>query len=239
MGSSDLDHFLPANQETMIFDFGLNIGDTIYRGYSIYEKDSCPYEVVAIDSILLMDNSYRKRFTLRGYYHASTAGFSDTLYQCWTEGIGVQRHPNYFNRYKVMIEGFLGGYLYLDGLSVSSVIYEKLIHCFHENDIQKTGSTEYCDTLPPHLLSIAEAESISPQIKLFPNPFVRETNLSVEGYLDFHVQLFDITGKLHRELYAQGTNEITIERKNLNKGIYFYKISAGKKHIGSGKIIIN
>lgn len=68
----------------------------------------------------------------------------------------------------------------------------------------------------------------------FPNPFNPSTNISFSLPVDDHVniQIFDITGKLVKEvtnkIYKAGNHEIKINGSNLSSGSYFYRLTTPK-----------
>lgn len=65
----------------LLYDFGLQIGDQI-------DYNTCQLEVVAIDSVILVDGSYRKKWTLKGFIDE---------YE-WVEGIGaLSSFTNHWN----------------------------------------------------------------------------------------------------------------------------------------------
>lgn len=61
-------------------------------------------------------------------------------------------------------------------------------------------------------------------IALYPNPTTNQANLDgLQG--DEHIQIFDLQGKLVKQVDAGQTNQISLDIQNLDTGIYFIKIS--------------
>ena len=52
------------------------------------------------------------------------------------------------------------------------------------------------------------------------------------------VEIFDATGKLLRLEQSHNNSEMIIHRKDLQQGLYFYKLIADEQLIGSGKFVI-
>ncbi len=75
------------------------------------------------------------------------------------------------------------------------------------------------------------------EVSVFPNPFVNAINFVVKGVEDsFHFTLYDITGKTIKQL-NNNTNQLVMERDNLDAGIYYYTITSNNKVIANGKIV--
>lgn len=122
-------------EETLLYDFGMEIGDTItYSGY-------CQMYVVAIDSVLLNNNTMRKRFELEGV---------DTPYesQFWVEGIGSN----------LSMDQHMGNFCLFDAPA-------RLL-CFYEDD-----QLLYPDDPPSCFLTDVNDVIVDANIDIYPNPF--------------------------------------------------------------------
>lgn len=76
--------------------------------------------------------------------------------------------------------------------------------------------------------------------EIFPNPFHSTTTLSVTTDLILQnatLMVFDSFGRKWQENIFSG-NRITVERKNLDAGIYFFSISVNENIVSRGKLII-
>ncbi|MDB5281755.1 MAG: hypothetical protein JWO06_830 [Bacteroidota bacterium] len=73
----------------------------------------------------------------------------------------------------------------------------------------------------------------------YPNPFTQTTNILVGTVNEkFDFQLFDVCGRLMREITDLDTEQFQVSRDNLPAGVYPYVISAGNKRLGYGKLVI-
>lgn len=238
-----LDSVFTPNQDVLLYDFGMSLGDSILR-YIDRNTGSCveSYQayVTAVDSIQLNDNTHRKRFHLKGAYTMSTLSTQDTIRYFWVEGIGLLQDLSVLGE-PVPFEGLLGG-IHCNWLNISGVDDLTVLGCFKENGFEMySNNLGYCDTLPPHLVKVEEInleETVS--IKINPNPFSQQTRLSVNkinvGILK--VKIFYTTGRLLRVEQSYNTSEMIIHRKNLQEGLYFYELLADEQLIGAGKFVI-
>jgi uncharacterized repeat protein (TIGR01451 family) len=75
-------------------------------------------------------------------------------------------------------------------------------------------------------------------VKIYPNPFQDNTTIElIDAPLgNYQFELYDILG---RPIMTQNIDNqrFNFERNNLDAGIYFYKITDGKKTVGKGKMI--
>lgn len=79
------------------------------------------------------------------------------------------------------------------------------------------------------------------KIEVSPNPFTCQTKIHISSLNNFDgtIFIYNILGKEVRSTNIIHTNEITIERDNLNSGIYFYEIRDFKNDIiGKGKLVM-
>jgi len=226
-------------QEVLLFDFSLGIGDSILRSGLISGEVANYYmHITAIDSVLLDDLTYRKRMHLKGYY--SNFLLSDSVSYQWIEGIGVAEPSNSNTALVSSKVGILGGLTLMYKTSVSPPYLTPTISCFFEQNIHLLGSTlAYCDSLPSYL-QIAKLTNSSVNIQIQPNPFRQQARILVDG-VDcniLRIQIFDLTGRVVEQFEMLGSNELMIQRNSLKAGIYFYKLWADEKAIGSGKFVI-
>lgn len=97
---------------------------------------------------------------------------------------------------------------------------------------------------PDSTIGINEQTKESIEATVFPNPFSISTSLKINEPAfypgSYSYSLYDIHGNKIREELMQ-KNTITIERKNLRSGIYFYSIrkKSNPKIYSTGKIVIN
>lgn len=75
---------------------------------------------------------------------------------------------------------------------------------------------------------------------LYPNPFKSSFTIKIENYETLSnatLNIYDLLGNKVDEMTELNQNEITIDRKNLNSGIYLYYIKEKGNVISKGKII--
>jgi hypothetical protein len=81
--------------------------------------------------------------------------------------------------------------------------------------------------------------SNSNDLNIYPNPATSEINYVIsDGNTIRKIDLFDATGRIVISLDGLNTNKFTLNRNQLNQGLYFSKIELGNKTILSKKIII-
>lgn len=79
------------------------------------------------------------------------------------------------------------------------------------------------------------------EMKVIPNPVSSSATIKVNGLTDtdlIQFLLYDVTGKEVTIKHTISGTQISIERENLNSGIYFYKVMQNDKVIGVDKLII-
>lgn len=87
-------------------------------------------------------------------------------------------------------------------------------------------------------LSINDTTNSENDIKIFPNPVVRNSTINIDNQL-FVEQLFiyDVTGKLLVTKTIKGLNAIAMNEFNLKSGVYFFKFTSRNGYI-TKKIIV-
>lgn len=229
--------FFPSGQDILLFDFGLQVGDSILRHGFIFDySPAYPYymHVTAIDSILLENMTYRKQFHLKGYFSSPNA--SDSISYQWIEGIGALNTT--INTTLISAgSGILGGLRLFHQGSLSPPYTNQTIRCVQEQNVFLMGDSILCNSF----LSTKIHQKTPINVQLTPNPFHQQTTLWVEG-LDckqLSIRIYNLSGQMVQEQTQFSSNNIIIQRKNLQAGVYFYKLWADEKAINSGKMIIN
>ncbi len=123
-------------------------------------------------------------------------------------------------------------------LDLGTTINNEAAIYFDFNDPVITNKTDH--TIGEHfIVNTTQVFIPNVSIQAFPNPFGTKTTIQLEGQ-DFQsgeIVLYDATGKLIRKQQFEG-NEINLERKNLNSGLYLFQIKADETLIGVGKIVV-
>lgn len=75
-------------------------------------------------------------------------------------------------------------------------------------------------------------------IKVYPNPFNQQTEIEFENKLEisYDFELIDVQGRIVQKKNNITDNSLTIRRKELSNGIYFFRLFAKGQTVFSGKI---
>lgn len=211
--------FVLSNSERLIYDFGLNQGDSFtvhfpphIHGWAgndttwVY-SDSIRFVVDTVDFIFI--GTSKKRMYLRNitdYYNYRYT------YDTVIDGIGCFR--------SAFVSPYIHEYSYIPGASFSLLNYTE-------------NNTAFPFKLSCYT-SVGINETELNNIKIFPNPTTDFINVN-EVAQATSFQLSDLYGRtvLSVEL-VKGTNSIDVQ--NLSNGLYVFSIADGKK---TGKIVIN
>ena len=70
-----------------------------------------------------------------------------------------------------------------------------------------------------------DAGSLTNEIKIFPNPVTQELNIYFGANASniARIELFDISGKTVRNIPINDQAQITVQRENIDSGIYFIR----------------
>ncbi|MCW3084879.1 MAG: hypothetical protein JWP12_2245 [Bacteroidetes bacterium] len=86
-----------------------------------------------------------------------------------------------------------------------------------------------------------ETASSNNAVKVFPNPFNDNTTFVIRSDKmneTYSFEMTDVLGKTVQSIKGISGKQFTVSRNGLQSGIYFYKIIAAGKNIGTGKLII-
>ena len=94
----------------------------------------------------------------------------------------------------------------------------------------------HCDTTN-HILE--PSENIH-NVNVYPNPFQHSTTIKIDNSTNekHNLQVFNLTGQYIFEINNIVSGKVTINRGNLNSGLYFYKLMKNNDLIISGKLLI-
>lgn len=91
-----------------------------------------------------------------------------------------------------------------------------------------------------NLPSLEQGDDLT--VLAFPNPFDQATTLRVKdskNYQELHVQVYNALGQLMDQVSnTTGEQEITIQRKNLPTGIYFYRLEGDGQLLHAGQLSV-
>ena len=201
--------------EYLLYDFSLNVGDTIKYDYSaftfIYGWGKIDTLVVtSIDSILIYDASYRKRINFSTY----NAGFTIPLnFIQWIEGIGNNM-----------------GLLFPIALEPTNGSNNWLL-CYKQNDslIYSSSSTISPYDCFPIIQQIHENILINQKISIYPNPVNDKLNIKTNSNAE---QSIEITNLLGQTVYKNNIRmKGIVNTSAFAKGVYILKLSSDKETV--------
>ncbi len=199
---------LESNSEVLIYDFSIENSNTI---------DIDGFTFVATVDYIILNEQARKRIVLKRvelYY-------GNVLTQTWIEGVGSNSHPFYpdYNMYNVMSAG--GG-------------YNIVTKCSFQNGEHIYGNPD-CATF----LNTNQQNQIASNIDFSPNPFTTTLNINSEiGFQDVTLKMYNSIGQLVRENTNLKGQNITIDRENLESGLYLIQLFENNKLLKTSKVLI-
>lgn len=205
-----------AGEEGLIYDFSVNIGDTITinNPFGFMPVDAT---VTNIDSIFIEPgNEYRKRITLFEY-----EDFWNEEY--WIEGIGSLAGITESSWDMTLLTGG-DDYTLLCYFEDDEFIYKDAFYpsCFYQ------------------IVSVVTNDYVPVASLLFPNPVIDKSTLIFDGAdkKDLTVKIIDITGKLIEHIQITTPAEIKINSGKLKKGFYIYHVYEESRIIASEKFVV-
>lgn len=96
---------------------------------------------------------------------------------------------------------------------------------------------------PPSGVATVTGTNVENQVSLYPNPVSTEAkfNLSMNNIAEVSLKIFDVTGRLvisENKGKMSGNNTINVSTKNLQNGIYLYRVEMGSD-IQTGKMLVS
>lgn len=201
-------YFHNYTNEIVLYDFTLDVGDTIYYSTNLnYNLDY--YKVVdSIDSTFV-SGQFRKTWFLTNSYLSMT--------DIWIEGIGsVYRY----------------GLLYPNDPDIVLDASNPYFGCFSHDTVIYIDDSNCTGTCPctDWLVKVEEVNEINEDITIFPNParntIIVEFSNDIEAYNC--LELLACNGKLIRKIDIL-SDRIEIDIKELNNGIYFIRLTGNEK----------
>lgn len=205
-----------AGSDSLLYDFNLNMGDTLSPNATGNTGYTCGLHITAIDSIPV-SNYFRKRFT----YTSNQTGITYYLIEGIGWSIGFLEH----------IADFCP--------NVSTNTYYD-ITCYGVND---TAWFPYYDAVNPcgvpnFTVDIKEPNKPLDEITIYPNPFTLQTTINFsEEQKNTTIKITDLLGKEIKTINFTG-RQLVIDKGNMKEGIYFVQTTDEKKNTLNKKIII-
>jgi hypothetical protein len=204
--------FLNDYDEILLYNFSLNVNDTIRNFTDFTNIVGADYLIINKIDTLKIENVLRKVFY-----------FSEIPWEVWIEGIGK-------------IKGLLfpSGDLPTNGMDNDLV-------CMHQNDTllyyyPGTEEIPYDDCVPSFVISGVSILA-NPDIKVYPNP--TKTGIVYFENLDFeNLELYDLKGNLIREEQIMGLNRFELKIPGLPPGTYTYRLTTKGLVPTQGKLVV-
>ena len=254
---------LPVINDTYPFDNTLNTCESVTGCHDPNSKDVLPRGqtpqgyITTSDSVLL----YNLHFQNDGNDTCLTVVIIDTLSQYLNPATivpGASSHPYTFtltdhgtltfrfdqillpdsNANEPASNGYVNYTVHLKpNLPIGTEINNTAHIFFDFNTPIATNTTRNTIASP---LQISEPE-INAKVNVFPNPFSDYTTFEInngKADAEYSIEIFDLPGKCVQSYKNIHTNSFNISAKNLESGIYLYKVMDSEKEIGKGKIIV-
>lgn len=206
-------YFIPTyGDEGLLYDFGLNVGDTV----SIISLPSqyvgeIEIFVIAIDTIEY-EGVQRKRMQLDSEHNYLT--------EYWIDGIGNNWGPLY-----TMIYNY--------GICPS---WELI--CVHEYD-ELIFILPYIESCYEKNVGIDEILQNS-NVSISPNPVQQGQIIEVEANNSIaEIQIYNVSGKLEKTISSSFTKKQGIDTHDLEKGFYLLKIEIEGGWVLTSKVLVN
>ena len=218
---------IPGYPETVLYDFSLSVGDTIWyeiggeamhNGIYLYLQSHWK-TVVSIDSIILENGEYRKRWHLN-----ANINMSDT----WVEGVGSVDWFGLFN--PIITDAITNGDNYY-------------FACFKKNNQVVYLNNPLCDYCFCQLYTNIEEQNSEKKeiITFYPNPTKNKINIRINesGKSKYKIEIYNLIGDQYIEKTINLEKDIEIELDNFKRGMYLIKVlNLDNKIVRTKKLII-
>lgn len=183
------------NEEKLLYDFNVNVGDTVSM-YNFISKEYLYYaEVQSIDSIQLSNGEKRKRI----HFYLD--------HEVWVEGIGsIITHLDKPCFYIYMVDI---AFINLCAKQNDTILYS----AYPDLNCYDTGA------FTASLISIEKDNNVN----IYPNPAKNDINLS-SSFMIKDIEIYDIMGKRVYQTDVKDYSKI-INVSTFNKGLYIAKIN--------------
>jgi len=197
-----------TDNEYLMYDFSLNVGDTLYSTYPTGFLSQKPV-IMRIDTIVLQNGVKRKNF--------------HTNYFSYMEGIGS---PGGF--FSVLNGG---------DICTCDPEYSNVLVCFKKRNTNLYTNNTWCSDGTCCDVLMANAKVAEDIFKVSINRTSNKISVySVTSMQQYKFELLDIKGSILIQSNLS-LNENTIDISNLEKGLYLYRISANGALQNAGKIV--
>lgn len=215
---------IPGFTETLLFDFNLEVGDTIWYAiggvvcYNTLAFSMHPHfrTVTAIDSFQLKNGQYRKRWDLTGVSN-----------DIWVEGIGSLNYAGLFHPL-------------ISDIALCGDSYH--FACYKQDNAILYLDNPSCGRCFCQLLTRIEIRDNADKgrFELFPNPATCDVTIKVNGNTNsnYSLQIFNSYGALVcRAQFIHA--ELSLLRNHLRNGLYLVQVYDDENNcLGTKKLII-
>lgn len=215
---------LPGYEECLLYDFSLEVGDTAwypvggglcYNEVSFWLQDHYKY-VTSIDSILLENGEYRKKWTLQG----------DIISDVWVEGIGSIVWYGLFN--PLISDIALCG----DDYGVA---------CIKDHTTVLYLENPLCEKCFCSLLTGIEdaLDSEDAPLLFYPNPVSEKLSIEMSLYSgETRIVIYNSLGQsVYRGNMLPGET-LQVDVSQWQKGIYYIKVQGENMPAAGGKLLV-
>ena len=198
--------------EFLLYDFTVQTGDTIKS--NIPATCSCELAwspvITKIDTIILLNGEKRKRF----FFDSSNR---------WIEGIGNLNS------------------LFFMAKPLTTSMDEPFLIGFKQNAMELYADTFWCPSgdCSDMLDAIVEIRNDKSHVDLSPNPITDTSMLKWDNAEAFStLTITDLLGKTVQTVDVRGKSEISLNKSDLNKGLYVGRLVSGTGSEATVKIIV-
>lgn len=85
---------------------------------------------------------------------------------------------------------------------------------------------------------ISEVAALDNTVTIFPNPATSTITVAVKGNTIETVELFDLTGRMVKQVAGVNAAQYTVQRDNLTSGLYFAKVKLNKGGVVTKRIVL-
>lgn len=204
-------YFASSNGDTLLYDFNLNVGDTLPQSY-VYYKELGPYGYVTIDSIdsININGNTHKR------YHLNGAGYGPGSIDYLIEGIGST----------------------FGLLELIQAYFEDIqtLECFkYDINVDYYGLSG-CNIVT----NINEQPTNKLELNIYPNPIISNSILSIDkgSGKTKTVIIYNAIGETIKQIITCN-NSINLYRNEFSPGLYFITVSDDLGQRKSIKTVVN
>jgi hypothetical protein len=218
---------LPGFEEALLYDFALDIGDTIWYpiGGSLCYNDVTftvenHYKVVtSIDSTQLENGEIRKRFYLEDYPNG-------IMSDVWIEGIGSVVWYGLFNPL-------------INDVTLCGDHYD--FACMKEENVVVFLNNPHCEECFCQLMTSLEENitDVDNYLYLYPNPATHTLTIDMDGsFGEAEIFIYHSTGQCVYHKIHDPVNDTELNVSAWNAGVYFVKVIYDTDHMAGQRFVV-